>query len=75
MFLLKIPDFKHFKKNGKTSEFESKFFNTTTGGLKLNHYLVQCDVDLMIQFGLINKWFSKVTFNFTFCDESPIFGT
>ena len=34
---------------------ESNFLNTPTGVLKLNHQLVQYNVDPMIQFGLFSR--------------------
>ena len=39
----------------KKGELESNFLDTTFGGLKLNHYLVQYGFDPMIQFGLVSK--------------------
>ena len=35
------------------------FFNTPIGGLKLNHQLVQCGKELMIQFGLFRQIIKK----------------
>ena len=54
---------------------ESNFLDTTFGGLKLNHYLVQYDFDPIIQFGLVSMCGYKVTPNLTFFDEIPICGT
>ena len=49
MFLSKTEDLCHFLKNlRKKGEIESNFLNTPSGGLKLNHYLVQYDFDPMI---------------------------
>ena len=56
MFLSELADLRHFffliEKKG---EIESNFLNTPSGGLKLNHYLLQYGVDPMIQFGLVIK--------------------
>ena len=59
----------------KKAEIESNFLNTSTAGLKLNHYLVQWGVDPMIQFGLFNRCGWKVTFNFIWCYKIHICGT
>ena len=45
----------NLNKNEKNGEIESNFLNTPSGGLKLNHYLVQYDFDPMIQLGLVSK--------------------
>ena len=41
-----------FKNSEKKGEIESNFLNTPSGGLKLNHYLLQYGFDPMIQVGL-----------------------
>ena len=55
--LSKIADLGHiFKILRKKGEIESNFLNTPTGGLKLNHYLVQYSVYPIIQFELVIKY-------------------
>ena len=39
----------------KKGEFGSNFWNTPSGGLKLNQKLVQCGTDPMIQSGLFSR--------------------
>ena len=59
----------------KEGEIESNFLVTPSGGLKLNHYLVQCGFDPMIQFGLSVSVVKKLLSISPFVMQSPICGT